>query len=99
MYEDEEKVEDPGILLGQMCYDELEPLPIKDEVVIDNTPLNGQLDFDAVLNNQKIKPKLQQNNITNNNEIINSKIQKNTDNYLINETKNKIKNNTKNNNY
>ncbi len=98
MYEDEEKIEDPGILLGQMCYDELEPLPIKDEVVIDNTPLNGQLDFDAVLNNQKIKPKLQQNNITKNNEIINSKIQKNTDNSLINETKNNIENNTKNNN-
>ncbi len=49
---DDEKVEDEGILLGQMCYDELEPIPIKEEEV-KYSELDGQIGFEELLKNSK----------------------------------------------
>ena len=48
---DDEKVEDEGILLGQMCYDELEPIQQKEEIMI-NKKIDGQLGFDDIFTNE-----------------------------------------------
>ena len=50
MFEDEEK--DNGILLGQMCYDELEPIPIVEEEP-EMKPIDGQMGFDELMLNIK----------------------------------------------
>lgn len=88
MIDDEEKVDDPGILLGQMCYDELEPLPTCESEIIDNTPLSGQLGFDEFLNTQKTKQKNQKTKQKNNSE----NTQKSHNNYSLNIIENQNKN-------
>lgn len=45
---EDEKVEDNGILLGQMCYDELEPIK-QQESPPENKALVGQMDLDELL--------------------------------------------------
>ena len=45
---DEEKTDDSGILLGQMCYDELEPIKPQ-ESQVENKIVDGQINLDDFL--------------------------------------------------
>ncbi len=92
---DEEKVEDEGILFGQMCYDELEPIEQKEETVI-NKKLDGQLNIDDMFASFATESKQkQQTQILNNQPITHSHInQKN----LQAEINNSIKKQEKENN-
>lgn len=76
---DDEKVDDPGIIDGQMCYDELEPIIQNEESFDKIEKIEGQIGFDDLINLNKNNEKIIEENNVKNNQINLNKLEKITD--------------------